>query len=262
MNGILSKIKEMIDNNLKSYLPHVKTGDLENNGAVYYMNGRDGTEFDWYVNDKLPPFMVFYNDEKNLGAVKFLLYNDRNVEMYLYDENGEKLIKEVRTCLEVNETDLFELAVILRNEADDKRIWGADIERINTDIAVTDEMTQEFKGNRDNYTAIKSKKILLNLKAIVSKRITDEGWKVGYMERNNPHDEDDSGWVFFAGNESREYTLDYRNMALINIGTVCQLFDPNIFKYVDMPIGTKLIRISSDTFEPDHNDREIFMEKR
>ncbi len=262
MNAILSKIKEMIDSNLKSYLPHVKISDLENDGAVYYMNGRDGTEFDWYVNDKLPPFMVFYKDGKNLGAIKFLLYNDRSVEMYIYDENGEKLIKEFHTCLDVNEADLFELAVILRNEADDKLIWGADIESINTDIAVTDEMSQEFKENRENYTAIKNKKILLSLKAIVSKKITDEGWKVGYMERNKPCNEGDSGWVFFAGNESKEYTLDYRNMTLINIGAVCQHLDSNIFKYIDMPAGTKLIRISSDAFEPDRNDREIFMEKR
>lgn len=262
MNSILNKIKELIHSNLESYLPHVNINDLEKDGAVYYMNGRDGTEFDWYVNDKLPPFMVFYNDEKNMGAVKLLLYSDKSIEVYLYDENGEKLIKEVNTYLDVNETDLFELAILLRHEADDKRIWGAAIESINTDIAVTDEMIQEFKENKGNYAAIKSKKILLSLKAIVSKKITDEGWKVGYMERNTPHDGDDSGWVFFAGNESREYTLDYRNMALISIGAVCQQLDTNIFKYIDMPVRTKLIRISPDAFEPDQNDREIFMVKR
>lgn len=64
MNSILNKIKELIHSNLESYLPHVNINDLEKDGAVYYMNGRDGTEFDWYVNDKLPPFMVFYNDKK------------------------------------------------------------------------------------------------------------------------------------------------------------------------------------------------------
>ncbi len=50
------------------------------------------TEFDWYVNDKLPLFMVFYNDEANLGAIKLLLYSDGRVIVYIvyiYDEKGK-----------------------------------------------------------------------------------------------------------------------------------------------------------------------------
>ncbi len=58
MHHILIAIKEIIDSNLKLYLPHVASDHLENNGAVYYMNGKDGTEFDWYINEKFPPFMV------------------------------------------------------------------------------------------------------------------------------------------------------------------------------------------------------------
>lgn len=72
MNRILNKVKEIIDSNRELYLPHVKMSDLENDGEIYYMNGKDGTEFDWYVNDKLPPFMVFYNDEANLGRNKII----------------------------------------------------------------------------------------------------------------------------------------------------------------------------------------------
>ena len=119
MNHILNQIKEIIHSNMELYLPHVKMSDLENDGEIYYMNGKDGTEFDWYVNDKIPPFMVFYNDEDNLGAVKLLLYNDGGIVVYLYGENGKKLVKEVNTHLDANEKELFELAVILRNKADD-----------------------------------------------------------------------------------------------------------------------------------------------
>lgn len=148
MNRILNRIKETISSNMEVYLPHVKTSDLEKDGAIYYMNGRDGTEFDWYVNSKLSPFMVFYDDEDNLGAIKLLLYRDGSIAVYIYDEKGKKLIKEVHTHLEVNETDIFELAVILRNEADDNNIWGADIENINTDLEVNDERINEFKENK------------------------------------------------------------------------------------------------------------------
>jgi len=262
MNRILKEIKKIIDSNIELYLPHVKISDLENDGEIYYMNGKDGTEFDWYVNDKLPPFMVFYNDEANLGAVKLLLYNDGGIVVYIYDEKGKKLIKEVNTNLDANKTDIFELAVILRNEADDKSIWGAGIESINTDILVNDEKINEFKENKNNYNAIKNKKIILNLKSYVTKKITEEGWKVGYMERNKPSNEEDSGWAFFAGNEDDKYMSDYRNIELINVGNVWQQFDSDILKYIDMPIGTRLIRTSSETFEIDKNDKEIYMVKR
>lgn len=262
MNRILNKIKELIDSNIKLYLPHVETNDLENDGAIYYMNGKDGTEFEWYVNDKLPPFMVFYNDEANLGAVKLLLYNDGGIVVYIYDEKGKKLIQEVNTHLDVNETDIFELAVILRNEADDNKIWDADIQSINTDIKLNDEKLNEFKENKKYYTAMKNRKIILNLKSYVSKKITEEGWKVGYMERNEPYNEQDSGWSFFAGNEDDDYTSDARNIELIYVGNVWQQLDPDIFKYIDMPVGTKLIRISSEAFEIDKNDKPIYMVKR
>ena len=262
MNRILNKIKEIIDSNMKLYLPHVKTSDLENDGAIYYMNGKDGTEFEWYVNDKLPPFMVFYNDEANLGAIKLLLYNDGGIVVYIYDEKGKKLIQEVDTHLDVNETDIFELAVILRNAADDNKIWDADIQSINTDIKLNDEKLNEFKENKKYYTAMKNRKIILNLKSYVSKKITEEGWKVGYMERNEPYNEQDSGWFFFAGNEDDEYTSDAGNIELIYVGNVWQQLDSDIFKYIDMPVGTKLIRISSDTFEIDKNDKPIYMVKR
>lgn len=262
MNRILSEIKEIIEKKIQIYLPHVKATDLENDGAIYYMNGRDGTEFDWYVNDKLPPFMVFYNDEANLGAIKLLLYNDGGIAVYIFDEKGKKLIQEVHTHLAVNDADLLELAVILRNEADDKNIWGAAIESIHTDLADKAEKINEFKENQKNYHAIKNRKIILSLRSFVSKKIIEEGWKVGYMERNEPMNEQDSGWSFLAGNENDEYTSDAKNIALMDVGAVWQQFDPDIFKYIDMPAGTKLIRISSDTFEMDKNDKEIYMVKR
>lgn len=262
MNRILSEIKKIIDSSIELYLPHVKSKDLENDGEIYYMNGKDGTEFDWYVNDKLPPFMVFYNDEANLGAAKLLLYNDGGAEIYIYDEQGKKLIKKINTHLDVNKNDIFELAVILRNEADDNRIWGAGIESINTDILADDEKINEFKENKKNYDIIRNRKMILNLRAYVSKKITQEGWKVGYMERNEPSDKGDSGWCFFAGNEDEKYTSDYRNIELALVGNVWQQFDVDIFKYIDMPIGTRLIRISAQDFEIDKNDKEIFMVKR
>lgn len=109
MNRILNEIKEIIKQNINEYLPEVKPNDLEENGTVYYMNGKNGTEFDWYVNEHLPGFMVFYNDKQNLGAVKLLIYIDGVVVLYIYGDKGNKFVKEVQTSIEVAENELFNL---------------------------------------------------------------------------------------------------------------------------------------------------------
>ncbi len=51
MNVILNEIKTIMEQNKEQYLPQVKSSDLEENGAVYFMNSKDGTEFEWYVNE-------------------------------------------------------------------------------------------------------------------------------------------------------------------------------------------------------------------
>lgn len=40
MNRILNGIKEIIKQNINEYLPELKPSDLEENGTVYYMNGK------------------------------------------------------------------------------------------------------------------------------------------------------------------------------------------------------------------------------
>ena len=261
MNRILKEIKEIIKQNIKEYLPEVKPSDLEENGTVYYMNGKNGTEFDWYVNEHLPSFMVFYNDKQNLGAAKLLIYTNGEVILYIYGDKGNKTIKEVQTSIKVTENELFNLAVILRSEADEKSAWDADIDKINTDVEMTKEQITKFQDTEQFMEPTKNRMKLLNQTAYLSKRILEEGWKVGYMHRDEPVNENDSGWSFMAGNESDEYCDDYKNIALVSVHEVYQL-DPDIWNYIDNPVGTELIRISSNEFEIDKRDKEIFMEKR
>ena len=261
MNRILNEIKKIIKQNIIEYLPKVKLEDLEENGAVYYMNGKNGTEFDWYVNEHLPSFMVFYNDKQNLGAAKLLIYTNGEVVLYIYGDRGNKTIKEVQTSIKVTENELFNLAVILKSETEGKDIWDASIDKINTDVEITDEEITKFQESEQYMEQTKNRMKLLNLTAYLSKKILEEDWKVGYMYRAEPVNENDSGWSFMSGNESREYTDDYKNIALVSVHEVYQL-DPDIWNYIDNPVGTELIRISSNEFEIDKRDKEIFMEKR
>ena len=63
MDSILSQIKALVKDNIKTYLSDVSLDELEDSGALFYMNGNNGTEFDWHVNERLSFFMAFYNDE-------------------------------------------------------------------------------------------------------------------------------------------------------------------------------------------------------
>ena len=93
MNRILNNISEKIIEAIKENMPEVSVDELEEGGKVYYMNGKNGTEFDWFVNNHLPTFMVFYNDEKNLESAL-----DKLKGSYEYSDNApeaQKLIKEV-----------------------------------------------------------------------------------------------------------------------------------------------------------------------
>ena len=43
--------------------------ELLDNGAVFYMNGNDGTDFDWQVNNHLCEFFTYYDNESKRGLI-------------------------------------------------------------------------------------------------------------------------------------------------------------------------------------------------
>ncbi len=74
---------------------------------------------------------------------------------------------------------------------------------------------------------------------IATDKITVDGMKVGYMYRENPTNENDSGWRFFAGNEDETYTKNPDNFSIFDLNTICN-YDESIISYLNKPIGTKL----------------------
>jgi len=85
--------------------------------------------------------------------------------------------------------------------------------------------------------------------AFASDRITVDGEKVGYLYREEPDFEQDSGWRFFAGDESQEYTDDPVNFGIYEVNTICN-YDPSIIPLLNAPYGTAYGRVpGSDRFE-------------
>ena len=91
--------------------------------------------------------------------------------------------------------------------------------------------------------------------------ITIEGWKVGYMYRDEPSTVfPDSGWRFFKGDEDEDYTNNVENYKIYKLNTICN-YDESIIPYLNMPIGTYLIKTKDNRFIVDDGNQEIFITK-
>lgn len=90
-------------------------------------------------------------------------------------------------------------------------------------------------------------KLLTEIKGscIASDKITVDGKKVGYMYRENPINEVDTGWRFFAGDEDEQYTSNPDNFEIYELNTICN-YDQSIIPYLEKPIGTKLEKVDND----------------
>lgn len=84
---------------------------------------------------------------------------------------------------------------------------------------------------------------------LATDKITVEGMQVGYMYREKPDREIDSGWRFFSGTETQSYIDDAKNVMVFDVNTIAN-FDNSIIPYLDLPYGTYLERIkNTDNFQ-------------
>ncbi|MCA0364913.1 MAG: DUF2185 domain-containing protein [Spirosomataceae bacterium] len=77
---------------------------------------------------------------------------------------------------------------------------------------------------------------------LVTNKITVEGMKVGFMYREEPDDEDDSGWRFLSGTEDDDYMDDPENMMMVDLNVVAN-YDRAIIPILKKPVGSEWERI-------------------
>lgn len=132
---IINKVIAYI-NKAREMFPEVTDDMLCGNGAIYYMNGNDGTEFDWNVNDMCCEFYLFYK-ETEMGFIKVYVNKDNTISGYAYNDKGNgEAIKIKRAGL--IEGEAYYLASVLKKEADDEGIYDEDISKINFDSEMKD----------------------------------------------------------------------------------------------------------------------------
>ncbi len=66
---------------------------------------------------------------------------------------------------------------------------------------------------------------------LATDRITVDGCEVGYMYREETDREGDTGWRFFAGDESEDYINDLSHSAVYEVNTIAN-YDPAILEYL------------------------------
>ena len=123
-----------------------------------------------------------------------------------------------------------------------------------------------MSDEKDKFIKVEIKKLIdwneaNGSSCFASDKITKEGFKVGYMYREQPEEgKPDSGWRFLAGNEDDEYINNPDNIHIFDINTICN-YDNEITPYLKAQVGTSYVRVSSDKFELDNGTMKIFIKK-
>jgi len=84
---------------------------------------------------------------------------------------------------------------------------------------------------------------------VASEEITVAGERVGYMYREMPDTDVDSGWRFFSGSESQEFADNAENFGLYDVNTIAN-YDASIISLLDAPPGSAFERDGAGAFVP------------
>ncbi len=76
---------------------------------------------------------------------------------------------------------------------------------------------------------------------IASKQVTLEGLGVGWMYKEQPTDEQDSGWRVFSGYECEGYNDTPSNFGICDSATIISI-DPQVEEFLLLGIGAEIER--------------------
>lgn len=107
---------------------------------IYYMNGNDGTDFDWKVNDHLCEFMMFYKETER-GFIKVYVNRNGNIHGYIYNNKGKTGcdIEELsnKKCLTEKEVQCFEK--LMCQIADRQDLYNEPISRMDFNYVLDED---------------------------------------------------------------------------------------------------------------------------
>ena len=141
---IVEKIKGVFAEIREKY-PLIADEDLYSNGAIFYMNGNDGTDFDWNANEHTSEFYMYHENE--IGFIKLYVNKGDTYTAYVYP-NGEMSATETVKG-DLNDGDSLYLAALLYRKADREYIYDAIIDEIDFSYEPDEWELQEMKNEYD-----------------------------------------------------------------------------------------------------------------
>ena len=116
---------------------------LKDNGAIFYMNGKNGTKFDWQTNEHLSPFFVFYKDGN--GAIKLVINKDGTAVAYYFLKGENNPCNTIQT--EFSDKTAKDIAVLMYTISDCKGVFDTAITNLETTYNCTEFDNLEFEKN-------------------------------------------------------------------------------------------------------------------
>ena len=141
---IIEKIKGVFAEIREKY-PLITEEDLHSNGAIFYMNGNDGTDFDWNANEHTSEFYVYHENE--IGFIKLYVNKGDTYTAYVYPNGEMSAIETIRGDLD--EGDSLYLATLLYRKADREYIYDAVIDEIDFSYEPKEWELSEMKNEYD-----------------------------------------------------------------------------------------------------------------
>ena len=141
---IIGKIKAVFAEIREKY-PLITDEDLHSNGAIFYMNGNDGTDFDWNANEHTSEFYMYHENE--IGFIKLYVNNGDTYTAYVYPNGEMSATETIRGDL--NEGDSLYLAALLYRKADREYIYDEIIDEIDFSYEPDEWELQEMKNEYD-----------------------------------------------------------------------------------------------------------------
>ena len=125
---VKQQVLDYIKSSIRDRFPEITDSMLIENGTIFYMNGNDGTNFDFDMNDRTCEFMSFYKSS-NYGFFKVYVTRSGLIDGYAYLEegHGEAIRLEPK---HVGAEEAKEFARALQKYADDLKKWDCNIEDI------------------------------------------------------------------------------------------------------------------------------------
>ena len=152
-SGKGSELKKIIKDGINRVIQQdiadgkVSMSQLYNDGEIVYYNGRNGTWFDWNMNEKTSWFTVCFHDEKRMGYISVAVHKDGNVSGYKWGNYGKDEAETIALGTFSTEDTAY-LVRLLLQQTDDKGIFDVSIDSIDWESSVVLENLEDSEEPR------------------------------------------------------------------------------------------------------------------